>query len=149
MSRRAIEIGAVAALVALAGWSLAARDTALLWEGTARQAARPTSTRIEGGGPLLAAGEAEAAARLAGLIADRGSAAGIRLSVKPLADAVPLGFASVDLDARGSEQALRGFASAIEQDRPLVRLVRWSIRPSAEGLLRLEARAVAPVQVTR
>ncbi|QJU57664.1 hypothetical protein HL653_07560 [Sphingomonas sp. AP4-R1] len=135
---------AVAMMVVLAGWSLAARDAALREHALAEAGARPAAVRLSRG-TALPAGSGDAAALLAALVADRGSAAGIRLSVRPLAATVAPGFAAVDVEARGRETALRQLARAIEGDRPVVRFVRWSIRPGTDGLLRLEARAVAPI----
>lgn len=143
MNRLSAGIVAVVALAGLAVWALAARDAALRGRAIVEAASRPAVLRLRGGRGLPAGGNP--AAVLAALVADRSSAAGIRLSVKPLAASVAPGFAAVDVDARGREEALRALARAIEGERPIIRFVRWSIRPGADGLLRLNARAVAPI----
>lgn len=134
------------ALVLLAGWAVAARDAARRERAVAGAAARPAGVRLERGVGLAVPGNGPTAASvLAALIADRSSAAGIALSAKPLTTGAVPGFATVDIEARGREEALRQLARAIEGERPVIRFVRWSIRPAGDGLLRLDARAVAPV----
>jgi hypothetical protein len=136
----------VGGLVLLAGWAVAARDAARHARALAEAAARPATVRLERGvGLAVPANTTTAASVLAALIADRSSAAGIALSAKPLAIRVVPGFATVDIEARGREEALRQLAQAIEGERPVIRFVRWSIQPAGDGLLRLEARAVAPL----
>lgn len=142
MNRFAVGLVSVAVLAGLALWALAERDAALRGRALVEAAGRPAAIRVRGGRGLPGGGDA---ASLAALIADRSSAAGIRLSVKPLAATIAPGFAAVDVDARGHEDALRALARAIEAERPIIRFVRWSIRPAADGLLRLNARAVAPI----
>lgn len=144
MTRLPLGLAAAGVMVALAGWSLGARYAARHDRALADAGARPAGIRLSGGMALPVQPE-KAAAVLAALVADRGSAAGIALSVRPLAATVAPGFAAVDVDARGRETALRQLARTIESDRPVVRFVRWSIRPAANGTLRLEARAVAPI----
>jgi hypothetical protein len=133
------------ALAVLAGWAVASRNVAFHERAFAEATARPVTVRLAGGAALPARPGISSASVLAALVADRGSAAGLRLSVRPLDLMIAPGFAAVDVDARGSEEALRALARAIEGDRPAVRLIRWSIRPAGDGLLRLEARAVAPI----
>lgn len=137
-------VAAVVALALLAGWAVFERDVA--WRTLARATAMPlTNVQVSGGEPLVAAGNADAAAMLSTIVADRSSAAGVRLSVRPISDDMPASFVAVDVDARGSEASLRAFAHVIEGERPVIRFVRWAIRPVGDGLFRLEARAVAPV----
>lgn len=143
MSRFLFGIGVVALLAGLALWALTVRDAALRGSALVEASGRPATIRVQGGRGLPAGGDA--AAVLAALVADRSSAAGIRLSVKPLTATIAPGFAAVDVEARGREEALRALARAIEGERPIIRFVRWSIRPAADGLLRLNARAVAPI----
>lgn len=139
----------VIGLASLAAWDVATRDAARHAHALAQASARPALVRLERGAPLRVSSNDKSASVLAALIADRGSAAGVPLSARPLEAVVPPGFAAVDIEARGREEALRHLARAIEGDRPVVRLVRWSIRPAADGLLRLEARAVAPIGAAR
>ncbi|PZU10255.1 hypothetical protein [Sphingomonas sp.] len=141
-------IGAVALVVGLgliAARAVSLRDDALRDQAQAAAQARAAPFRLERGSGLAVPDPKMAAATLAALIADRGSAAGVRFSVRPLDAATVPGVAAVDLDARGEEGALRTLARAIEGERPLIRMIRWSIRPAAGGLLRLDARAVAPL----
>lgn len=140
--RRLLPLVALAsAALVLAGWATATRTAALRDLARAHGEARAVTLRVEGARALPAG----AAGRvLAAVVADQASQAGVRLSVRLVTGTVP-GFAAVDLEAQGSEQALLDLARAIEGERPLVRLVRWSIRPASPGPLRLEARAVAPV----
>jgi hypothetical protein len=133
------------ALASLAGWAVASRNAAFHERALAEAATRAATMRLAGGTALPGRPGISPASALAALVADRGSAAGLRLSVKPLAATTASGFASVDVDARGGEEALRVLARAIEGDRPVVRLIRWSIRPAGDGMLRLEARALAPI----
>jgi len=137
-------VAAVVALALLAGWALFERDAA--WRTLARAAATPpVKLNVSGGEPLVASGNSDATALLTTIVADRSSAVGVRLSARPSSGDMPASFVAVDVDARGSEASLRAFARAIEAERPVIRFVRWAIRPVGDGLFRLEARAVAPV----
>ncbi|MDO6413616.1 hypothetical protein Q4F19_04395 [Sphingomonas sp. BIUV-7] len=136
-------------LVLFAGWAVSARDAA--WRERVRvlAAVRPVALRTADGAGLVARDQASASTLLVRLIADRGSTVGLRLSVRSLPAPPAPGFAAVDFDARGPEAQLIALARAIEGERPAMRLVRWAIRPVAGGALRLEARAVAPIEFRR
>lgn len=147
--RLRLEVGGlvVGVLILLAGWALVVRDEAL--REIAPSLPGASAFAIGSGQGLHVQRGKSGAVRLAAIIADRGSAVGVRLSVKPLMDMVASGFAAVDLDVRGDEASLRAFSRAVEGERPIIRFVRWSIRPAADGRLRLTARAVAPMMPAR
>ena len=92
---------------------------------------------------LPATDAAEAQRRLARRLGDFASAAGVRLSLSPLASGLD-GLVSVRLEARGSEDRLHAFALAAEAPPSPLRFTSWGIASDGAGALRLAADISAP-----
>lgn len=110
------------------------------------QAAAPTATQAPAVTaalrlPATTAGDAQPL--LAKQLGDAASAAGVRLSLAPLAPRLD-GLVSVRIEAHGPEDRLRAFAEAAEAATSPLRFVTWSITADGAGVLQLKAEAVAP-----
>lgn len=92
----------------------------------------------------LAAPDAAAAAdALARLVRERAGRAG--LLVEQAAEVPSPGLARVRIAVSGGEDAVVGFADALERGRPLVRFDRWSMAARG-GSVTLQGEVVAPWQ---
>lgn len=135
----------LAAEALLAADLLGERRAAIAARSRAQTAARTPALVLAPGRGISPPKGTDPAARLAAILADRGSAAGIRLVTRPVAASDAAGLILLDIDATGAEPALRRFARTTEQGPPLVRFLHWTIRPVSAGTLRLSARAAAPL----
>lgn len=135
----------LAAEILLGAYLLGERREAIAARSGAQTAARVPALALAPGQGLTPPHAMDPAARLAAILADRGSAAGIRLVTRPVAASDATGLTLLDIDATGPEPALRSFARATEHGPPLVRFLHWTIRPVSAGTLRLSARAAAPL----
>ena len=135
----------VAAEVLVAAHLLTARTQAMASRHAAETAVAAPALALASGQSLTAP-HGDAGARLAALLADRGSAAGVRLVTRPAGSSPSAGLAVLDLEANGPEAALRAFARATERGYPLVRFLHWTLRPAGAGTLRLSATAAAPLR---
>jgi hypothetical protein len=141
-------VGVVGALVLAIPASDAVRDMVAARADRARTAeiaAGPTPSRaIVADGQALAAPDAAAAAdALARLVRERAGRAG--LLVEQAAGVPSPGLARVRIAVSGGEDAVVGFADALERGRPLVRFDRWSMAARGGGVT-LQGEVVAPWQ---
>jgi hypothetical protein len=96
---------------------------------------------------MPATNAADGQAMLAKQLGDAAAAAGVRLSVTPLAARLD-GLATARIEAHGPEDRLRAFAEAAENDTSPLRFTHWSIAGDGAGALLLKAEAAAPWKTT-
>ena len=92
---------------------------------------------------LPTASDGAARPMVAKLLGDAAAAAGVRLSLTPVAPRLE-GLTVTRIEAHGDEERLRAFALAVEGPGSPLRLVSWSIDSDGTGSLRLTAEAAAP-----